>query len=208
MNAFLARVALWGKAKALSLDEARLEVGRVCELGVGKGAGEGRQDTQDIEKDNGLKKDGRCMCTGTPTFGLPPVFSGPVAVFMACVYAVFDPMILHVGPWWVLFQHGVRVHRVLPTMLVHGVERRRTRWRGGREPTYRTVRQDTGFVPVHAAWPVGAGFPRRMGQGRWWVRVWVPGWLQVGWVHVGSNEGCGPAYVGWPGWFWAGCPWF
>jgi hypothetical protein len=68
MNAFLARVALWGKAKALSLDEARLEVGRVCELGVGKGAGEGRQDTQDIEKDNGLKKDGRCMCTGTPPY--------------------------------------------------------------------------------------------------------------------------------------------
>jgi hypothetical protein len=68
----------------------------VCGLGVGRGAGEGRQDTQDIEKDNGLKKDGRCMCTGTPTFGLPPVFSGPVAVFMACVYAVFDPMILHV----------------------------------------------------------------------------------------------------------------
>ncbi len=28
--------------------------------------------------------------------------------------------------------------------------------------------------------------------------VWVPGWLRVGWVHVGSNEGCGPAYVGWP----------
>ena len=27
-----------------------------------------------------------------------------VACFMSFVYAVFDPMILHVGPWWVLFQ--------------------------------------------------------------------------------------------------------
>ena len=104
MNAVLARVASWGKAKALSLDEAGLEGGGVCGLWGGKSAGEGRQDTQDIEKDNGLKKEGRCKCTGTPTFGLPPVFSGPVAVFMACVYAVFDPMILHVDPWWVLFQ--------------------------------------------------------------------------------------------------------
>ncbi len=73
--------------------------------GVGKNAGERRHGTQqDTDKDNGLKKEGRCKCTGTPTLGLPPVFSGPVAVFMACEYAVFDPMILHVDPWWVLFQ--------------------------------------------------------------------------------------------------------
>ena len=104
MSAVLARVALWGKAKALSPDEARLIVGRVGGWGVEKGAGEGRQDTQDIEKKRGLSEGKRCRCTGTPTFGLPPVFSGPVAVFIACVYAVFDPMILHVGPWWVLFQ--------------------------------------------------------------------------------------------------------
>ena len=104
MNAVPARVASWGKAKALSLDEAKLEGGGVCGLWVGKGAGEGRHCTQDTEKNNGLKKEGRCKCTGTPTYGLPPVFSGPVAVFMACVYAVFDPMILHVDPWWVLFQ--------------------------------------------------------------------------------------------------------
>ncbi len=52
-------MASWGKAKALSRDEARLEGGGVCGLWVGKGAGEGRQDTQGIEKDNGLKKDGR-----------------------------------------------------------------------------------------------------------------------------------------------------
>jgi hypothetical protein len=104
MNAVLARVASWGKAKALSLDEARLYGGEVGGWGMRKGAGEGRHCTQDTEKDNGLKKEGRCKCTGTPTFGLPPVFSGPVAVFMACVYAVFDPMILHVEPWWVLFQ--------------------------------------------------------------------------------------------------------
>ena len=97
-------MASWGKAKALSLDEARLDVGGVGGWGVGKNAGEGRHGTQDTDKDNGLKKEGRCKCTGTPTFGLPPVFSGPVAVFMACVYAVFDPMILHVDPWWVLFQ--------------------------------------------------------------------------------------------------------
>ena len=102
MNAVLARVASWGKAKALSLDEAGLEGGGVCGLWVGKGAGEGRQDTQDGENDNGIKEEGRCRCTGAPTLGLPPVFSGPVAVFM-CVYAVFDPMILHADPWWVLF---------------------------------------------------------------------------------------------------------
>ena len=99
MNAVRARMASWGKAKALSLDEARLEGGGVCGLGVG----EGRQDTHDIEKGNGLKNEGRCICTGTPTLGLPPVFSGPVALFMACVYAVFAPMILHVDPLWVLF---------------------------------------------------------------------------------------------------------
>ncbi len=106
MNAVLARVASWGKARASSLDEARIKGGGVCGLRVGKGAGEGRQDTQDIEKDNGLKKEGQYMCTGTPAFGLPPVFSGPVAVFIACVYTVFNPMILHVDPWWVLFQPG------------------------------------------------------------------------------------------------------
>ena len=105
MRAVLAGVASWGKAKALSLDEARLYGGEVGGWGMRKGAGEGRHCTQDTEKDNGLKKDGRCTCTGgTPTFGLPPVFSGPVAVFITCVYAVFDPMILHVGPCWVLFQ--------------------------------------------------------------------------------------------------------
>ncbi len=103
MNAVLARVASWGKAKALSLDEARVEGGGVCGLWVRKGAGEGRQDTQDIEKGNGLKNEGRCICTGTPTLGLPPVFSDPVALFMACVYAVFAPMISHVDPLWVLF---------------------------------------------------------------------------------------------------------
>ena len=100
MRAVLTRVASWDKAKALSLDEARLEEGGVCGLGVG----EGRQDTQDRDNDNGIKKEGRCRCTGTPTFGLPPVLSGPVAFFIVGVYAVFDPMILHVGPWWVLFQ--------------------------------------------------------------------------------------------------------
>ena len=104
MNAVLARVASWGKAKTLSLDEARLCGGEKGGGGMVKNAGEGRQGTQDTDKHNGLKKGGRCKCTGTPTFGLPPVFSGPVAVFMACVYAVFDPMILHVDPWWVLFQ--------------------------------------------------------------------------------------------------------
>ncbi len=104
MSAVLARVASWGKAKALSLDEARLNVGGVRGWGVEKGAGEGRQDTQDIEKKRRLSEGKRCRCTGTPTFGLPPVFSGPVAVFIACAYEVFDPMILHVGPWWVLFQ--------------------------------------------------------------------------------------------------------
>jgi hypothetical protein len=57
MNAVLARVASWGKAKALSLDEAGLEVGGVCGLGVGRSAGEGRQGTQDTGKDNGLKKE-------------------------------------------------------------------------------------------------------------------------------------------------------
>ena len=100
MRAVLTRVASWGKAKALSLDEARLEVGGVC----GLDDGEGRQDTQDREKDNGTKKEGWCKCTGTPTLGLPPVFSGPVAFFIVCVYAVFAPMILQVVPWWVLFQ--------------------------------------------------------------------------------------------------------
>ncbi len=65
--------------------EARLEGGGVCGLWVGKGAGEGRQDTQDIEKGKGLKNEGPCICTGTPTLGLPPVISGPVALFMACV---------------------------------------------------------------------------------------------------------------------------
>ena len=59
MNAVLARVASWGKAKALSPDEARLNVGVVGGWGVEKGAGEGRQDTQDRENDNGIKKEGR-----------------------------------------------------------------------------------------------------------------------------------------------------
>ena len=93
----------WGTAKALAL-EAGLKIGDVCGLGCGKGNGEGRQGTQDMDKDSGLKNGRRCICTGTPTFGLPPVLSGPVAFFIVGVYAVFDPMILHVGPWWVLFQ--------------------------------------------------------------------------------------------------------
>ena len=92
----------WGTAKALAL-EAGLKIGDVCGLGCGKGNGERRQGTQDTERDSGLKNGKRCRCTGTPTFGLPPVFSGPVACFIAFVYAVFDPVILHVGPWWVLF---------------------------------------------------------------------------------------------------------
>jgi hypothetical protein len=71
------------KARGLSL-EAGLSVGGVCMLECGKGNGEGRQGTQDIEKDNSLKKEERCRCTGTPTLGLPLVFSGPVAVFMPC----------------------------------------------------------------------------------------------------------------------------
>ncbi len=82
MKAFLARVTSWGKAKALSPDEAWLNGGRVGGLGVKRSAGEGRQDTQDIEKKRGLSEGKRCRCTGTPTFGLPPVFSGPVAVFI------------------------------------------------------------------------------------------------------------------------------
>jgi hypothetical protein len=112
-----ARVASWSKAKALSLDESRLKVGGGCGLGVGKGDGERKQGTQDIEKGSGLKKEGRCLCTGTPTLGLPPVFSGPVAVFMPCVYAVFDPMILHVDPWWVLLKPCNHSR-------THGIERR------------------------------------------------------------------------------------
>ena len=48
-------MASWGKARALSLDEARLEGGGVWGLGVG----EGRQDTQDRDNDNGIKKEGR-----------------------------------------------------------------------------------------------------------------------------------------------------
>ena len=102
--AVLARVTSWGKAKALSPDEARLNVGVVGGWGMERGAGEGRQDTQVIENKRGLSEGKRCVCTGTPILGLPPVFSGPVAVFIACVYEVLDPMILHVGPWWVLFQ--------------------------------------------------------------------------------------------------------
>ncbi len=75
----------------------------MCGFGGEEGAGKGRQNTQDIEKGNGLKNEGRCICTAT--LGLPPVFSGPVALFIACVYAVFvlAPMILHVDPLWVLF---------------------------------------------------------------------------------------------------------
>ena len=65
--------------------------------------GEGRQGAQDIKEKRGFS-DIRCRCTGTPTFGLPPVFSAPVAFFIVCVYAVFAPMILQVVPWWVLFQ--------------------------------------------------------------------------------------------------------
>jgi hypothetical protein len=77
-DARLAGVSSWGKARVVSL-EAGLSVGGVCMLGCGKGNGEGRQGTQDIEKDNGLKKEERCRCTGTPTLELPSVFSGPVA---------------------------------------------------------------------------------------------------------------------------------
>ncbi len=104
-------VSSWGTTEALSLETG-------MGLGCGKGKneelnvslaqtcdGEGRQGAQDIEKNGGGLSEGkRCSYTGTPTFGLPPVLSGPVAFFMSFVYAVFDLMILHVGPWWVLFQ--------------------------------------------------------------------------------------------------------
>ncbi len=95
MDARLAGVSSLGKARALSL-EAGLSVVGVCVLDCGNGHGERRQGTHDTEKDNGLKKERRCRYTGTPTLGLPPVFSDPVTVLMACVYAVFDPIILHV----------------------------------------------------------------------------------------------------------------
>ncbi len=78
-------------------EELNVSLAQICD-------GEGRQGAQDIEKDGGLSEGKRCRYTGTPTFGLPPVLSGPVAFFMSVVYAVFDPMILHVGPWWALFQ--------------------------------------------------------------------------------------------------------
>ena len=65
--------------------------------------GEGRQGAQDIKEKGGLS-DIRCRCTGTPILGFPPVFVGPVALFMVGVYEVFVPMILQVVPWWVLFQ--------------------------------------------------------------------------------------------------------
>ncbi len=103
MRARLAGVSSWGTTKALAL-ETGLKIGDVCGWECGKGNDEGRQGTQGTERDSGLKNEKRCRCTGTRTFGLPPVFSGPVAYFISFMYAVFDPMILHVGPWWVLFQ--------------------------------------------------------------------------------------------------------
>ncbi len=76
----------------------------------GKGNGEGRQGTQDTG--NGLKTEGRCKCTGTPTFGLPPVFSGSVTVFMACVYAVLNPMVymLNYGGYYSNHATNSRTH--------------------------------------------------------------------------------------------------
>jgi hypothetical protein len=70
----------------------------VCRVGLEKGGGEDRQDTQGVR---GLKnvRRVRCRCTGTPTLGLPPVFAGLVAAFIALVYDVFAPMILQVVPW-------------------------------------------------------------------------------------------------------------
>ena len=103
-------VSSWGTTEALSLETG---LGLGCGKGKNEelsvswaqtGVGEGRQGAQDIEKNRGLSEGKRCRYTGTPTFGLPLVLSGPVAFFMSFVYAVFDPMILHVGPWWVLFQ--------------------------------------------------------------------------------------------------------
>ncbi len=64
MDAGLAGVSSWGKAGALSL-EAGLSVSGVCVLECGKGNGERRQGTHGTEKDNGLKKERRCRCTGT-----------------------------------------------------------------------------------------------------------------------------------------------
>ncbi len=71
-------------------------------MGLEKGSGEDRQDTQGVR---GLKnvRRARCRCTGAPILGLPLVFAGTVAVFIALVYDVFAPMILQVVPWWVLF---------------------------------------------------------------------------------------------------------
>ena len=126
------------------LHGARLEGGGVCGLWVGKGAGEGRQGTQDIEKDNGLKKEDRCRCTGTPTLGLPPVFSGPVAVFMSCVYAVFDPMIY-------MLIHCGYCSNYTTNSRTHGVGRRRRRLQAGRKPAYQTERLGKGVVPVQSA---------------------------------------------------------
>ena len=98
----------------LALEETGLGVGSVGGRNGKRGElngnwaqtcdGEGRQGAQDIGEKRGLSDKKRCKCTGTPTFGFPPVFYGPVALFMACVYAVFAPMILQMPPWWVLFQ--------------------------------------------------------------------------------------------------------
>ncbi len=96
----LARVASWGKTHCLAFDEAGLGVGGVC---GGNGGVEGRQSTQGGREHENVKWE-RCKCTGTPTFGFPSVFVGPVALFIVGVYVVFAPMILQVVPWWVLFQ--------------------------------------------------------------------------------------------------------
>ncbi len=53
-------------------------------VGGEKGIGEDGQGTQG-RKEQKNEKRGRCKCAGTPTFGLPPVLSGPVAVFIAAV---------------------------------------------------------------------------------------------------------------------------
>ncbi len=76
-------MASWGKAKALSPGEAGLKVRR-CELGEKDGTDEDRQGTQG-RKGQKKEKRRRCKCTGTPTLGMPPVLSGPVAFFIAAV---------------------------------------------------------------------------------------------------------------------------
>ena len=92
-------VSSWGTTEALSL-ETGLTMCDVWGLGCGKGKngelnvslaqtcdGEGRQGAQDIEKNRGLSEGKRYRCTGTPTFGLPPVVSGSV-LHVVCVRGI------------------------------------------------------------------------------------------------------------------------